>query len=148
MNPIRRIPSRIAVPLSVMATGIVGLALMLVFDIGSTQQGNFRGGNPSILDLEGVQLLRLEFPAGSRSNWHSHADGQLLMVETGRGRTQDRGRPVKEVHPGEPWYTPAGVEHWHGAAPDVAVRQWTIYGGEVNWLEGVTDEEYLAEITR
>ncbi len=148
MNPIRRIPSRIAVPLSIMTTGIVGLALMLFFDIGSTQQGNFRGGNPSILDLEGVQLLRLEFPAGSRSNWHSHADGQLLMIESGRGRTQDRGRPIKEVGPGEPWYTPAGVEHWHGAAPDEAVLQWTIYGGAVNWLEGVTDEEYLAEVRR
>lgn len=150
MNPIRRIPSRIAAPLSAMAAGVVGLILISVFDVGTTatQQGNFRGGNPSILDLEGVQLLRLEFPAGSRSNWHSHADGQLLMVESGRGRTQDRGRPIREMHPGEPWYTPAGVEHWHGAAPDEAVRQWTIYGGEVQWLEGVTDEEYTAVITR
>lgn len=148
MTRSRRILSRIFSPLPALAIGMVALVLMFVFDYASTQQSNFRGGNPRILDLEGVQLLRLEFPAGSRSNWHSHADGQLLMIESGRGRTQDRGRPLREIGPGEPWYTPAGVEHWHGASPDEAVVQWTIYGGDVEWLEGVTDEEYLASITR
>ena len=38
------------------------------------------------------------------------------MLEEGRGRTQVRGGPVLETVPGQPWWTAAGVEHWHGAA--------------------------------
>lgn len=144
-----RKPGRLPLALSLLVAGVVGSILLVVLpDPTATQQSNFMGGSPSVLEPEGVRLLRLEFPAGSRSNWHTHADGQLLMVESGRGRTQDRGRPLREVLPGEPWYTPAGVEHWHGAAPDENMVQWTIYGGDVNWLGPVTDAEYHAPVTR
>lgn len=137
-------PSPIAVGLSFVAAGALGL---IVLSVGTepvaTQQSNFMGGSPSVLEHE-MTTLRLRFPAGSRSNWHSHSDGQLLMLEEGRGLTQERGGPIREVGPGEPWYTPAGVEHWHGAAPDEDAVQWTIYGGPVEWLEPVRDPEYLA----
>ena len=109
-------------------------------------QSTFMGGTPSRLDLNGLSTSRLKFPAGSRSNWHSHATGQLLMAEEGRGRTQERGKPIREVVPGQPWWTPAGVEHWHGAAPDQDLVQLTIYAGEVKWLEPVTDAVYRAAV--
>lgn len=64
------------------------------------------------------------------------------MVEQGRGRTQQRGSPLREVGPGEPWFTQPGIEHWHGAAPDQDMIQLTIYEGEVKWLEPVGDEVY------
>jgi quercetin dioxygenase-like cupin family protein len=48
------------------------------------------------------------------------------------------------MEPGQPWYTKAGVEHWHGAAPDQDVVQLTIYEGDVKWLEPVSDEAYKA----
>ncbi len=114
----------------------------------SAQQSNFMGGSPRVADSDDVSTLRLIFPAGVRSNWHSHSWGQLLMVEEGRGLTQDRGGPLLEMHPGEPWWTPSGREHWHGAHPDEDVLQMTIYEGEVNWLEGVTDSVYNAARTR
>jgi len=114
----------------------------------SAQQSNFMGGSPRVADSEDVSTLRLLFPGGVRSNWHSHSWGQLLMVEEGRGLTQDRGGPLLEMHPGEPWWTPSGREHWHGAHPDEDVLQMTIYEGEVNWLEGVTDSVYNAARTR
>jgi quercetin dioxygenase-like cupin family protein len=110
----------------------------------AAQQSNFVGGTPSQLDVKAVRTLRLKFPAGSRSNWHSHSAGQLLMIEDGRGRTQERGGPLLEMAPGLPWFTKAGVEHWHGAAPDQDVVQLTIYEGEVKWLEPVTDAVYKA----
>jgi quercetin dioxygenase-like cupin family protein len=105
---------------------------------------NFMGGNPAQMDAKAIRTLRLKFPAGSRSNWHSHSHGQLLMAEAGKGRTQDRGGPLMEVVPGQPWFTKAGIEHWHGAAPDEAIEQLTIYEGEVKWLEPVTDVVYKA----
>jgi quercetin dioxygenase-like cupin family protein len=107
-------------------------------------QSNFMGGAPTTEDSKAVRTARLRFAAGSRSNWHSHSWGQLLMVEQGRGRTQVRGGPVQEVGPGQPWFTKAGVEHWHGAAPDQDMLQLTIYEGTVKWLEPVTDKEYRA----
>ena len=110
----------------------------------AAQQSNFVGGTPSQMDAKNIRTLRLKFPAGSRSNWHSHTAGKLLMVEEGKGRTQERGGPLLEMTPGQPWFTKAGIEHWHGAAPDTDVVQLTIYEGDVKWLEPVTDAVYKA----
>ena len=102
-------------------------------------------------DTSNVRVLRLRFSAGSRSNWHTHAEwGQLLMIEEGRGRHQVRGGPIQEMLPGQPWFTAAGVEHWHGAAPDQEALQLTIMqAGAAPPQEKrggpVTDEEYLGK---
>ena len=132
-------PSRAKVLTAIVAAGIV-----VVIAGASAQQSNFMGGTPAQLDAKAVRTLRLKFPAGSRSNWHSHSHGQLLMLEEGLGRTQDRNGPLVEMRPGEPRYTKAGVEHWHGAAPDQDSVQLTIYEGDVKWLEPVTDAVYKA----
>jgi len=110
----------------------------------SLLQSNFMGKMPSVVDSAAVRTLRLRFPAGTRTNWHSHTWGQLLMVEEGCALTQVRGGPVVEYHPGQPWFTEADVEHWHGAAPDMDLLQLTAYEGTVKWLEPVTDREYKA----
>jgi quercetin dioxygenase-like cupin family protein len=138
MNRLRKV-SRTAAMASIVGAG------MVLWVIGTAaQQSNFVGGNPTQLDAKAIRTLRLEFPAGSRSNWHSHTAGQLLMVEQGRGRTQERGGPLREMQPGQPWFTKAGVEHWHGAAPGEKVVQLTVYEGDVKWLEPVGDEVYKA----
>ena len=105
-------------------------------------QSFFMGGSPQFQNSDSVSTLRLLFPAGVRSNWHTHTWGQLLMVEEGEGRTQVRGGPMLVALPGEPWFTAAGVEHWHGAAPDQDALQLTIYEGGVEWLDPVSDEAY------
>ena len=115
-----------------------------IWIVGQTPQSNFVGGTPASVDATAVRTTRLKFPKGSRSNWHSHATGQLLMVQEGRALTQDRGGAVREVQPNQPWWTAAGVEHWHGAAQDVDLVQLTIYEGAVKWLEPVTDAQYKA----
>jgi quercetin dioxygenase-like cupin family protein len=131
-------------------TGIAGGGLFLILLAGvpqdglSAQQSNFMGGSPTRMPSDKISTLRLKFPAGSRSNWHSHTWGQLLMVEEGKGLTQVRGGPVQEVGPGQPWFTKGGVEHWHGASPDADMVQLTIYEGDVKWLEPVTDQQYRA----
>ena len=125
-------------------TAIVAAGIVVVIGGAAAQQSNFVGGTPAQLDAKAVRTLRLKFPAGSRSNWHSHSAGQLLMIEEGKGRTQERNGPLLEMTPGAPWYTKAGVEHWHGAAPDLDVVQLTIYEGDVKWLEPVTDAVYKA----
>ena len=46
--------------------------------------------------------------------------------------------------PGDPWWTEAGVEHWHGAHPNEDVVQWTFYSGNPDWMDPVTDDQYRA----
>src|SRR5262245_55602056 len=109
----RKSSLRVVVSTSVVAVGIVA------WMAGPTAQQptNLVGGSPTQVDAKAVRTARLRFAAGSRSNWHSHSHGQLLMIEQGKARTQVRGGPLVEIGPGEPWFTKAGVEHWHGAAP-------------------------------
>lgn len=86
------------------------------------------------------------FEPGARSAWHTHMVGQTLIITAGVGLTQEWGGPVVEVHPGDVIQCPAGVKHWHGAAPNTAMTHLSVcgeLGGQVvHWLEKVTDEQY------
>ncbi len=130
---------------SVCAAASLGLVVLLTqTDVISAQSSNFQGGAPQVSQApDDARYIRILFPAGVRSSWHSHTWGQLLMIEEGIGLHQIRGRAIEEFHPGEPYWTPAGVEHWHGAHPDVDAMQLTIYEGTVEWLDATTDEQYL-----
>ena len=129
---------------SVCAAAALGLGVLTFqTDIISAQSSNFQGGAPQVTQgPDDARYIRILFPAGVRSSWHSHTWGQLLMIEEGIGLHQIRGRAIEEFQPGEPFWTPSGVEHWHGAHPNVDALQLTIYEGTVNWLEPTTDEQY------
>ena len=55
---------------------------------------------------------------------------------------------MKTFAPGQPVYLPANVAHWHGAAPDKAVVQATMYAGTITWGNAVTDAEYTVKNRR
>jgi quercetin dioxygenase-like cupin family protein len=86
------------------------------------------------------------FEPGARSAWHAHPMGQVLIVTAGVGRVQRWGGPVEEIRPGDVIWTPPGVKHWHGAAPDVAMTHLAVQesanGRNVAWMEKVSDEQY------
>ena len=88
------------------------------------------------------------FSSGARTAWHTHPLGQILIVTAGVGRIQRWGGPVEEIRPGDVVRTPPGVKHWHGAAPDSSMTHLTVQeqeGGKgIDWLEKVSDEQYLA----
>ena len=89
------------------------------------------------------------FGAGARTAWHTHPAGQSLIVTSGAGRTQQWGGPVVDIGPGDVIRCPAGVKHWHGAAPDSGMTHLAITGElngkNVDWMEKVTDEQYLGK---
>ena len=71
----------IVLALALIGVGVFGFSLLTnPTESMAQQQSRFMGGNPSVVDSEDVNTLRLLFPAGSRSNWHSHSWGQLLMA--------------------------------------------------------------------
>jgi len=122
----------------------------LVWTVNAQQQSppappssNFTGGTVTTLKAEG-RLSYYIFAPGARTKWHTHEGGQLLLAEEGRGRTQMRGEPVRELRPGESTWSPPGGTHWHGAAPDQSAKMYQISRGETTWLEEVADEHYRA----
>ena len=61
-------------------------------------------------------------------------------------RRSEWGKEAVEMRPGDCINIPAGVKHWHGAAPDswfshLAVEV-TGENGSNEWLEAVSDEDY------
>lgn len=87
------------------------------------------------------------FEPGARSNWHIHPVGQVLIVTSGVGRTQEWGKPVQEIRPDDVARRPANVKHWHSAAPNSAMSHISICeenepGKVMKWMEKVTDEQY------
>ena len=88
------------------------------------------------------------FEPGARSAWHTHPAGQTLIVTSGTGWVQEEGGPKIEIKPGDVIWTPPGVKHWHGATAangmsHIAITN-VVDGRNVDWLEHVTDEQYLS----
>lgn len=88
------------------------------------------------------------FEPGARSAWHTHPAGQRLVVLSGVGLTQEWGKSVQVIRPGDVVWCPPDVKHWHGAMPTTAMSHLavtgTLQGRNVNWLEKVSDEQYDA----
>jgi quercetin dioxygenase-like cupin family protein len=88
------------------------------------------------------------FEPGARSAWHTHPAGQRLVVVAGVGLTQEWGKPVQALRPGDVVWCPPGVKHWHGAGPTTAMTHLavtaTVDGKNVTWMEKVSDEQYNA----
>jgi len=87
------------------------------------------------------------FEPGARSNWHTHPTGQHLIVIGGVGLTQEWNGAASELRAGDLVWCPPGVKHWHGATPTSALTHIAISGvsggKNVDWMERVTDEQYV-----
>lgn len=90
------------------------------------------------------------FEPGARTAWHTHPLGQHLIVTVGSGWTQCWGGPKKAIRAGDVVFCNCGRKHWHGATDTtsmshIAVQEW-LDGAPVNWLEKVSDEQYLSPV--
>ncbi len=93
-----------------------------------------------------VAVGNVTFEPGSRTNWHSHSGGQILMVTEGVGYYQERGTPKRIIRKGEVIICQPHVEHWHGASENEFMTHMAMSintdRGNVQWLKPVTDQEY------
>ncbi|MDX8339424.1 cupin domain-containing protein [Draconibacterium sp. IB214405] len=110
-------------------TGKVGVRMML---------GNDENNEYSIANVI--------FDPESRTNWHTHPKGQVLLVLAGEGFYKAEGEPVQKIKKGDVVNIPPHVNHWHGAAPNsefvhVALTNYK-EGKNVTWGEPVSDEDY------
>lgn len=94
----------------------------------------------------GMRLSTVFHEPGSRSHWHTHGGGQLLIVLAGEGRVATRDGAAETVRAGDCAYFAPGELHWHGAGPDHVMHELAMGIGTVAWPEDriVTDDQYSA----
>ena len=70
----------------------------------------------------------------------------MLIAVGGVGYYQERGKAARRLVPGDIVEIPPNTDHWHGAAPGVAMTHISVAeeegGNNVEWLEKVTEEQY------
>ncbi|MET7642053.1 cupin domain-containing protein [Streptomyces sp. NPDC005426] len=89
----------------------------------------------------------VRFTPGARTNWHSHANGQVLYVTDGVDLVGTRDGSVVRISAGQTLKCPAGEEHWHGATDTNLMAHIALVVGDragdgTTWLEPVTDGQY------
>lgn len=102
------------------------------------------------LSTEQVGIFNVTFEPKCRNNWHIHhaksGGGQILVCVGGRGYYQEWGKEAIKLNPGDVVNIPAGVKHWHGAAPDSWFSHLALEvpGTDASneWLEAVDDDHY------
>jgi quercetin dioxygenase-like cupin family protein len=86
------------------------------------------------------------FEPGSRTAWHSHPLGQILIVIAGCGLVQRWDGPVEQIRPGDVVWIPPSEKHWYGARSTTAMTHIAIQeqlgGKTAEWMEKVSDEQY------
>ncbi len=113
---------------------------------------NFTGTvwvNMNLAEEDGYNTIMgtVTFEPKARTNWHSHDNGQILMVTKGIGYYQEEGKPIQKIQEGDIVKIGKKVNHWHGAShyqsmshiamiPEIDKGERTIWGNKV------TDEEY------
>lgn len=88
------------------------------------------------------------FEPGARTAWHTHPLGQTLIVTAGQGWVQRLSGEKETINPGDIVWFPPGEKHWHGATDKTAMTHIAIAepenGSPVDWMEKVSDEDYLS----
>lgn len=90
---------------------------------------------------DGIAVGNVFFTPCSRTYWHSHEGGQLLVVVAGEGYVCDENGAVT-VRAGDMVWTPPDVRHWHGASQGRYLLHTAITVGGTNWEQPVSDDEY------
>jgi quercetin dioxygenase-like cupin family protein len=91
---------------------------------------------------ESVTLASVHFTPCAHTAWHRHSLGQTLCVLEGEGFVQARGGPLIKIRPGDVIVTPPDEWHWHGATRSAFMTHLAFTGGDTEWGEHLTDDEY------
>lgn len=104
--------------------------------------------NMNVLPADGynANIGTVTFEPKARTNWHSHASGQILFVIEGVGYYQQKGKPIQLIQKGDVVKIPKGVKHWHGASHQSSMRHIAMITDydkdKTEWFEPVSDADY------
>ena len=100
--------------------------------------------NPLIRSDESLSynLTKATFKANSTLNWHKHTDQQVLIIVSGKGYYQEKGKQPIVIKEGDVLTCTANTEHWHASSKEQDVTYLAIYKGETEWTEVLNQEAY------
>lgn len=96
-----------------------------------------------------VPIVNVTFVHGAHTYWHMHHHtSQTLLAVSGKGYYQIEGQAPQVLLPGHSVTIPAGVRHWHGAAPGhmfqhIAVME-PVQGAWTEWFEPVDSQLFCS----
>lgn len=145
--------------IAVIRVAITGLFLVTGFTLVNAQSANetninasfFTGGTATVSRMSlpaemKCGVAKVSFEAGTRTIWHSHAGGQIIVVTSGMAWYQEKGKQKQILRAGESIVAAPGAMHWHGASPDGpmshTVTTPNLDMGGVTAGIAVTDAEY------
>ena len=86
-----------------------------------------------------VAVTSVTFTPGSRTHWHRHSAGQLLIVVSGEGWVGDREGGRQVVRVGDVVWTAPGEDHWHGATNETLLTHVALTLGTTDWYDDPVD---------
>ena len=100
--------------------------------------------NPLIRADESLSynITKATFKANSTLNWHKHTDQQVLILVSGKGYYQEKGKQPIVIKEGDVIRCSANTEHWHASSKEQDVTYLAIYKGETEWTDVLTQEAY------
>lgn len=117
-----------------------------VEDLPTDERGpTFTGpvwAEPLLSAAEGVAVNSVFFPPGSRTDWHTHEQGQVLLVTSGAGRVSNADGDGGPIRAGDVVWISAGERHWHGAQPTTSMAHIAVSLGDADWQDSVSDEDF------
>lgn len=94
----------------------------------------------SAVDGVGASVIEVTFAPAARTYWHSHPNGQLLLVTNGTAIVANEAGERVVAGPGEYIDCPSDEVHWHGATPDGPMTHLSVTtGGPPSWGQEVTE---------
>lgn len=123
-------------------------------DIQKAESNRFSGeaafARLPILPSQGdVSPAIVYFEPNAFTNWHTHKQGQYLIVTEGTGRFQEWGKPIQIITKGDVVWIAPNVKHWHGAGKFTAMSHIALspsHDNPVTWLEKVQPEKTTKKI--
>ncbi len=96
-----------------------------------------------------VNVNNVTFEPSCRNFWHIHHGAiQTLICTADKGWVQLDGQPAQRLQAGDVVEIPAETKHWHGADKDSWFSHLAMMKNQADvsteWLEEVSDEQYLA----
>ena len=100
--------------------------------------------NPLIRSDESLSynITKATFKANSTLNWHKHTDQQVLIIVSGKGYYQEKGKQPIVIKEGDVISCTSDTEHWHASSKEQDVTYLAIYKGETEWTDVLTQQAY------
>ena len=98
--------------------------------------------DPVMPSTDNVTINHVFFTPGGRTYWHTHDQGQVLVVSAGQGWVCLEGQAPQEIRTGDVVWIGPNERHWHGATESSFMAHMATSLGKPHWQDEVSAQDY------